>query len=63
MTGYTISYDIPYEGLQEVQVCTLDEAKTWLRDNRSSYDFSLDNVRVRPNVPEIDVYELMAGRD
>ena len=57
---YTIAYYGAYpEDHGKVRVDSLEEAKEWIKENRSYYDYDLGNLSVYPTPNYIDVYELM----
>lgn len=55
---FQVAYSVPFEGKTILDFSTLDEAKTWLLDNKRNYD-SLDNVDVYEVKKYVDVFELM----
>lgn len=63
MSHYEIEWTIPYEGVQKVTTETLQEVVDWIRSNKVSYEWSYDNLTVRGDLGEVNVYDLMRRAD
>lgn len=61
--GYLLTYSVPYEGDHNQEFDNLDALALWLDQNKSSYNFDLDNVDVIEIKQGVDVYQLMRNFD
>lgn len=61
--GYLLTYSVPYEGDCNKEFENLDAVALWLDQNKSSYNFDLDNVDVIEIKRGVDVYQLMRNLD
>lgn len=57
--SFKIEWNVPYEGIQNEWVSTLEDVKNWVRENSSRCDRSYDNISIYEIAREIDVYSLM----
>ena len=57
MACYDIYWSEGYDS-GHAHASTLEGVVEWLRDNKSKYGWSLDNVTVHQDLGEIDVYDL-----
>lgn len=58
MSSYQIEYTIPYEGTEIAYCYTLEEVKSWIKNNKP-YGVCYDDLTILEVAREIDVYSLM----
>jgi len=57
--SFKIEWNVPYEGTHYEWVSTLEDVKSWVRENSHRPDRSYDDLTILEIAREIDVYSLM----
>jgi len=57
--SFKIEWTVPYEGTYYEWVSTLEDVKSWVKENSHRSDRSYDDLTILEIAREIDVYSLM----